>query len=113
MKVLYNEYHYRHWKCCKGYPKNISNSCLISTYSYLISCIGSFIKYKLFLIEFIFFQLIFQSIASQDFVYSGDSFACCSVFMFTVVVVIHFRPIDSKRQETAICIPGLEKVNIV
>lgn len=68
MKVLYNEYHYKHWECWKEYPKNISNSCLISAYMYLISCIGSLTKYKPFLIEFIFFQLIFfQGIASQNF----------------------------------------------
>ena len=55
-------------ECWKEYPKNISNSCLISSEMYLISYIGSPIKYSPFLIEYIFFQLtFFRVIVSQDF----------------------------------------------
>lgn len=88
MKVLYSEYHYRHRECWKEYPKSIFKSCLISTYMYLISHIGLLMKHKPFLIEFVFFQLIFfYSFTSQDPVHElhvSASLCLCLLLMSSI-----------------------------
>lgn len=91
------------------YPKNISNSCLISPEMYLISYIRTRIKYSPFLIECIFFSTyLLSSHCLSGFLYSEDSFGCFSMFMF-IVFVIHFKPNNSKRQEMQpFTLPGPE-----